>query len=80
MTALCSVAHQVAQQEAQRAQFVVEKARQERLQQIVQAEGEAASAKLVSLNSVLTWCTTNHSRTTSTTNCPFSRHESGVKC
>lgn len=40
-------AKQVAQQEAQRAQFVVEKAKQERQQQIVQAEGEAASAKLI---------------------------------
>merc|ERR1712232_548577 len=38
---------QVAQQEAQRAQFVVEKAKQERQQQIVQAEGEAAAAAMV---------------------------------
>ena len=37
-------AKQVAQQEAQRAQFVVEKAKQERQQKIVQAEGEAAAA------------------------------------
>lgn len=38
---------QVAQQEAQRAQFVVEKAKQERSQKIVQAEGEAAAAKMI---------------------------------
>ena len=43
---------QVAQQEAQRAQFVVEKAKQERQQKIVQAEGEAASAKMVSLQKI----------------------------
>ncbi|XP_071945490.1 prohibitin-2-like [Antedon mediterranea] len=35
---------QVAQQEAQRAQFLVEKAKQERQQKVVQAEGEAESA------------------------------------
>nr|APX42718.1 prohibitin 2 [Sepiella japonica] len=40
-------AKQVAQQEAQRAQFVVEKAKQERQQKIVQAEGEAEAAKMV---------------------------------
>jgi len=40
-------AKQVAQQEAQRAQFVVEKAKQERQQKVVQSEGEAASAKLI---------------------------------
>jgi len=40
-------AKQVAQQEAQRAQFVVEKAKQERQQKVVQAEGEAAAAKMV---------------------------------
>ena len=38
---------QVAQQEAQRAAFVVDKARQERQQKIVQAEGEAASATML---------------------------------
>ena len=38
----------VAQQEAQRAQFVVEKAKQERQQKIVQAEGEAQAATLIS--------------------------------
>lgn len=37
-----------AQQEAQRAQFVVEKAIQERQQKIVQAEGEAKAAILIS--------------------------------
>jgi prohibitin 2 len=36
---------QVAQQEAQRAAFFVERARQERQQKIVQAEGEAEAAK-----------------------------------
>lgn len=38
---------QVAQQEAQRAVFLVERAKQERQQKIVQAEGEAESAKLI---------------------------------
>ena len=40
-------AKQVAQQEAQRAVFLVEKAIQERQQKIVIAEGEAESAKLI---------------------------------
>merc|ERR1711893_423568 len=40
-------AKQVAQQEAQRAQFIVEKAKQERQQKIVQAEGEAEAATLI---------------------------------
>ncbi len=40
---------QVAQQEAQRAVFLVERAKQERQQKIVQAEGEAESAKLIGL-------------------------------
>ncbi|GCB83962.1 hypothetical protein scyTo_0024569, partial [Scyliorhinus torazame] len=39
---------QVAQQEAQRAQFMVEKAKQEQRQKIVQAEGEAAAASMIS--------------------------------
>jgi len=38
---------QVAQQEAQRAQFVVERAKQERQQKVVQAEGEAQAAKMI---------------------------------
>merc|ERR1712110_865663 len=38
---------QVAQQEAQRAAFIVDKARQERQQKIVQAEGEAAAASML---------------------------------
>ena len=42
-------AKQVAQQEAQRAVFLVEKAKQERQQKIVQAEGEAESARLIGL-------------------------------
>ncbi|KAL2743885.1 odorant receptor 13a-like [Vespula maculifrons] len=41
-------AKQVAQQEAQRAAFVVETAKQERQQKIVQAEGEAEAAKMIS--------------------------------
>jgi prohibitin 2 len=43
-------AKQVAQQEAQRAVFFVEKAIQERQQKIVNAEGEAESAKLIGLS------------------------------
>lgn len=42
-------AKQVAQQEAQRAAFVVEKAVQEKQQKIVQAEGEAEAAKRIGL-------------------------------
>ncbi|XP_069699233.1 prohibitin-2 isoform X2 [Periplaneta americana] len=40
-------AKQVAQQEAQRAAFVVERAKQERQQKIVQAEGEAEAARML---------------------------------
>lgn len=40
-------AKQVAQQEAQRAQFYVEKAKQEQRQKIIQAEGEAQAAKML---------------------------------
>lgn len=40
---------QVAQQEAQRAAFLVERAKQERQQKIVQAEGEAEAAKMLGL-------------------------------
>ncbi|PAA81410.1 hypothetical protein BOX15_Mlig024283g1 [Macrostomum lignano] len=40
-------AKQIAQQEAQRAQFYVERARQERQQKVVQAEGEAEAARLI---------------------------------
>lgn len=40
-------AKQVAQQEAQRAQFIVEKAKQERQEKIVRAEGEAEAAKML---------------------------------
>lgn len=40
-------AKQVAQQEAQRAQFTVEQAKQERQQKIVHAEGEAEAAKML---------------------------------
>lgn len=42
-------AKQVAQQEAQRAAFVVEKAKQEKQQKIVQAEGEAEAAKMLGI-------------------------------
>lgn len=38
---------QVAQQEAQRAQFIVERAKQERQQKVVQAEGEAEAARML---------------------------------
>jgi len=38
---------QVAQQDAQRASFLVDKAKQERQQKIVQAEGEAAAAHMI---------------------------------
>ena len=41
---------QVAQQEAQRAAFIVEQAIQERQQKIVQAEGEAEAAKMISFS------------------------------
>lgn len=41
---------QVAQQEAQRAVFLVERAKQERQQKILQAEGEAESARLIGLS------------------------------
>ncbi|OXU27757.1 hypothetical protein TSAR_002477, partial [Trichomalopsis sarcophagae] len=44
-------AKQVAQQEAQRAAFVVERAKQERQQKIVQAEGEAEAARMISFTS-----------------------------
>lgn len=40
-------AKQVAQQEAQRAAFFVERAKQEKQQKIVQAEGEAEAAKML---------------------------------
>lgn len=40
---------QVAAQEAQRAAFFVERAKQERQQKIVQAEGEAQAAKMVKI-------------------------------
>lgn len=45
-------AKQVAQQEAQRAAFVVERAKQERQQKIVQAEGEAEAAKMISFSNI----------------------------
>jgi len=49
-----------AQQEAQRAQFWVEKAIQERQQKIVQAEGEAKAATLISFSMlILSQCILN---------------------
>lgn len=41
--------HSTAQQEAQRAQFTVENAKQERAQSIVKAEGVAKSAELIGM-------------------------------
>ena len=46
---------QVAQQNAQRAALIVEKAKQERQQKIVEAEGEAQSALLIGKASA-NWC------------------------
>jgi prohibitin 2 len=46
-------AKQVAQQEAQRAVFTVEQAKQERQQKIVLAEGDAESAKLVNITCII---------------------------
>merc|ERR1719392_528348 len=40
---------QIAQQDAQRAAFLVDKAKQERQQKIVQAEGETAAARMLGL-------------------------------
>lgn len=40
-------AKQIAQQEAQRAAYLVDKAKQEKLQKIVQAEGETAAARML---------------------------------
>ncbi|GFR82147.1 prohibitin-2, partial [Elysia marginata] len=44
---LPSITNEVAQQDAQRAQFLVEKAIQEKQQKVVQAEGEAEAARLI---------------------------------
>ncbi len=41
----------LAQQEAQRATFIVEKAIQERQEKVVRAEGEAEAARMISLPS-----------------------------
>ncbi|XP_076825225.1 prohibitin-2-like [Clavelina lepadiformis] len=48
-------AKQVAQQDAQRAQYIVERAKQDRQQKIVQAEGEAQIAKTISFHLLITW-------------------------
>ena len=40
-------AKQVAQQEAERAKFIVEKAKQDKRSAVIRAEGEAKSAKLI---------------------------------
>lgn len=58
-------AKQVAQQEAQRAAMLVERAKQERQQKIVEAEGEAQSAKLI--GEVRCWHMRGQSRGTGTT-------------
>ena len=50
-------AKQVAQQEAQRAQFIVEKAKQERQEKIVRAEGEAEAARMISNSTLAHACT-----------------------
>lgn len=47
---------QVAQQEAQRAAFIVEQAKQERQQKIVQAEGEAEAARMISFSNFFKRC------------------------
>lgn len=47
---------QVAQQEAQRALFTVEQAKQERQQKIVQAEGEAEAARMISFSTKTNNC------------------------
>eukprot|EP00795_Rhopilema_esculentum_P006925 gene6925-12540_t len=47
---------QVAQQEAQRAAFLVERAIQERQQKVVQAEGEAKAAVLISFSNRISLC------------------------
>lgn len=44
--------HNVAQQDAERAKFIVEKAQQEKRSIIVRAQGEAESAKLISFSSL----------------------------
>lgn len=46
-------AKQVAHQEAQRAVFFVERAKQERQQKILQAEGEAEAAKMISFYTII---------------------------
>jgi len=43
-------AKQIAQQEAQRAAFVVDRAIQEKQQKIVHAEGESEAAKMISIS------------------------------
>ena len=57
-----------AQQEAQRAHYQVEKAIQERQQKIVQAEGEAKAATLISFD-VDSTCSQNTSRSSGPISC-----------
>lgn len=52
-------AKQVAQQEAQRAVFFVERAKQERQQKILQAEGESEAAKMISFWLLILYCSKN---------------------
>ena len=47
--------YHTAQQDAQRAQYIVERAKQDRQQKIVQAEGEAQIAKTISFHLLITW-------------------------
>lgn len=49
-------AKQVAHQEAQRAVFFVERAKQERQQKILQAEGESEAAKMISFWLLILYC------------------------
>jgi prohibitin 2 len=51
---------QVAQQEAQRAAFVVERAKQEKQQKILQAEGEAEAAQMISFSYVLNFVSSSN--------------------
>ena len=55
-------AKQVAQQEAQRAQFIVEKAKQERQEKIVRAEGEAEAATMISSSTLTHTHTHTHAQ------------------
>ncbi len=49
---MCVCVRVTAQQEAQRAMFIVEKAKQERQEKVVRAEGEAEAARMISCHRV----------------------------